>query len=66
MWLRIGEPDGFRDSGLELTTQDTMHRLYQRDFPPGLIVLGGNRDDGKSGGISQYVAIVTPARSPAT
>lgn len=60
-WMRVGQEDGFHDANMELTTSDARHRLYRRDYSAGTIELGGNRDDGKSGSVSHYVVIATPA-----
>jgi len=35
-------------------------RLYRRSFPAGPVVLGGNTEDGRSGGKSHYTVIVLP------
>ncbi len=62
--VRIPRPPawmkGFEDSEQGLITEDTMMRLYRRDFPAGEITLGANADDGVQFGRSQYVVIVRP------
>jgi putative heme-binding domain-containing protein len=35
-------------------------RLYRRSFPAGPVVLGGNTEDGRSGGKSHYSVLVLP------
>jgi putative heme-binding domain-containing protein len=35
-------------------------RLYRRNFPAGPVVLGGNTEDGRSGGKSHYTVFVLP------
>ncbi len=35
-------------------------RLYRRSFPAGPVVLGGNTEDGRSGGKSNYTVILLP------
>lgn len=52
---------GFVATKFELTTSDARHRLYGRDFRAGTITLGGNRDDGRGGGVSHYLVIAKPA-----
>lgn len=60
-WMQIGGKDGFQQSDLQLASSDATMRLYKRVFSAGTLTLGGNRDDGRSGGISHYVVIVEPA-----
>jgi putative heme-binding domain-containing protein len=62
-WMQVGRPEGFRDAELEIATSDTRFRVYQKEFSAGRIVLGGNTDDGKGGGISNYLVLCRPALS---
>lgn len=44
-WMKIGQPDGFVDTGEQIVTTDGTFRLYRREFPAGPIVLGGNTNE---------------------
>ena len=44
----------------EVKTTDGERRLYGKDFGPGTVVLGGNRDGGLPTGRSMYSVIITP------
>ncbi|MEZ6113808.1 MAG: chitobiase/beta-hexosaminidase C-terminal domain-containing protein [Pirellulaceae bacterium] len=44
-WMKIGEQDGFQDTGLELVTTDPTFRIYRKRYPAGPIVLGGSKND---------------------
>ena len=48
----------FVDTGDEIITTDTSFRLYAKDFPAGLVVLGGNYATGNS----MYTVAVTEAK----
>ncbi|MDB6155380.1 MAG: hypothetical protein JWL90_3833 [Chthoniobacteraceae bacterium] len=70
-WMRIGEPDGFSDSDLELATNDGMFHIWQKNFAAGHVTLGGNTEDGVSSGKSSYIiaikaAPLVPPPAPAT
>lgn len=47
-WMRINAPDGFRDTGLTVVTTDPTFRLFEKSFPAGEIVLGGNTNNPKT------------------
>jgi putative membrane-bound dehydrogenase-like protein len=53
-WVR----DRFARSDLKLATDDCSYDLYQRDYPAGPFALGGNTDDGRSGGKSHYLVVL--------
>ena len=44
-WMRIGQPDGFMTTGLQLATTDSVFDLYRKHFPAGGVTLGGNTND---------------------
>jgi putative membrane-bound dehydrogenase-like protein len=57
-WMKIGQPDGFQDTGLELVTTDPTFRIYRRHFSAGDIVLGGSTNDPQQdSGRGMYVVI---------
>ena len=41
-WLRLGEPDGFADTGLVVKTSDPDFRVYAKSFRAGEVALGAN------------------------
>ena len=52
---------GFIDTGLQVGTTHPAaptFKLYQADYPPGQVVLGGNQAGGASGAQTNYVVIV--------
>lgn len=72
-WMRIGEEDGFVDTERVLRTTDPDFRLFEKTFPPGEIVLGGNLNVPSDSRRGNYIVIfdrqlVTPdpARKPAS
>ena len=44
-WMRIGQPDGFADTGLEVASNDSTFRIFRKSFRAGRILLGGNAND---------------------
>jgi putative membrane-bound dehydrogenase-like protein len=44
-WMKIGQPNGFTDTGLEIASNDSTFRIYRKSFRAGRIVLGGNAND---------------------
>ncbi|MCA9225985.1 MAG: c-type cytochrome, partial [Planctomycetales bacterium] len=57
-WMKIGEQDGFQDTGLELVTTDPTFRIYRKRYPAGPIVLGGSKNDPRrDSGRGMYVVI---------
>lgn len=57
-WMKIGEQDGFQDTGLELVTTDPTFRIYRKQYPAGPIVLGGSKNDPRTdSGRGMYVVI---------
>ncbi|MES2569393.1 MAG: PVC-type heme-binding CxxCH protein, partial [Verrucomicrobiota bacterium] len=70
-WMALEKPDGFKDSDLVMASSDATFRLWQKDFPAGRVTLGGNTEDGKERGRSNYIVVVKAAplalpREPAT
>ncbi|MFT5523982.1 MAG: putative membrane-bound dehydrogenase-like protein [Pirellulaceae bacterium] len=69
---RVAEPPGwltdktigFIKTGHRVTTNDANFVLYEKTFPAGEIKVGGNGEDGNSGGKSNYVVIVQPMAIP--
>ena len=55
-WMR----DTFKSTKLSIVTDDCTLKLYSREFSAGRVQLGGNTDDGKAGGKSNYVIAVQP------
>ena len=41
-WMKIGDPDGFHETDLQLATTDPVFRIYRKHFPAGKVTLGGN------------------------
>ncbi len=57
-WMRFWEQ---RESMLIMSdTQGAERFLYTRDYSPGTIALGGNRDTGTPMGLSMYSVIIVP------
>lgn len=52
--------NGFIETGQTIATDDATFRLYSKKFDAGRMTLGGNTDDGKPGGKSNYVVILRP------
>jgi len=63
-WLR----KDFEKSGAMLGADHWTFDLYSRDYPAGIIELGGNTDDGKTGGKGNYMVVLEPLplSSPST
>ncbi len=59
-WLR----ESFRAGDLRIATNDCSFVLYSGKLPAGRVELGGNTEDGKPGGKSNYVVIVEPLPLP--
>ena len=55
-WLQ----DNFQLLPTDIQADHWKMRLYCRDYAAGQVALGGNTDDGKSGGKSHYIVIVQP------
>ena len=55
-WIR----EHFRRTEHLVVTDDCTLQLYARDFAAGQVTLGGNTDDGKAGGKSNYVVLLDP------
>ena len=55
-WLR----EGFVATGDIVVTDDCRLKLYGRIYPEGMLHLGGNTDDGQTGGKSNYVVVLEP------
>lgn len=55
-WLQ----DNFQPMSEQIEADHWKMRLYRRDYDAGPVVLGGNTEDGKSGGKSHYTVIVLP------
>lgn len=57
-WMKIGQPDGFTDTGLEIVTTDPTLHIYRKHFPKGKVVLGGNTNNPKGdSGRGNYIVI---------
>lgn len=70
-WMRVGEPDGFQATDIELATTDPAFRFYRKTFPAGQIVLGGGMDHRRESGRGHYIAVfdrslVKASEQPAT
>lgn len=50
----------FKPTGESIAADHWRFNLFTRDVPPGPVVLGGNTDDGKSGGKGQYIVVLEP------
>ncbi len=59
-WLR----EGFSLSDQQVKADHWTFQLYTRDYPAGSVQLGGNTDDGKGGGKSNYIVILEPLPLP--
>ena len=63
-WLPLKGRGAFVRTELVVQTSDATFRLFERKFPAGRIVIGGNTDDGLDGGKSNYLVIVRPGGLP--
>ena len=50
----------FEKTKKTISTTDAEFQLYKKVFPKGTIFLGPNRDDGQTGGCSNYFVIIRP------
>ncbi len=55
----------FRKTGAVLRADHWTFDLYVRDYPVGIVELGGNTDDGKVGGKGNYMVVLEPLPLPA-
>lgn len=55
-WLAAG----FQPSDLQLQADHWTLQVYRRNFPAGVITLGGNTNNGVSGGKSNYTLVIQP------
>ncbi|MEM0924781.1 MAG: PVC-type heme-binding CxxCH protein, partial [Planctomycetota bacterium] len=72
-WMRIGQPGGFKDTGLELVTSDPTFRVYSKEYSAGEILLGPNVNKPSDAGRGNYLVLFkrdllsqTPGREPTT
>ncbi|MGC6550801.1 MAG: PVC-type heme-binding CxxCH protein [Rubripirellula sp.] len=56
-WMNVGQPSGFVDTGLQLTTDDPVFKIYSKTFPPGVISLGPNINRAKDSRRGNYIVI---------
>lgn len=57
-WMKIGQPEGFKETELEVVTTDSTFRIYRKHFPAGQIQLGGNTNHPESdSGRGNYMVI---------
>lgn len=56
-WMRIGQQDGFFDTGLTVGSTDADFRLYRKKQQGGKIVLGGNTNRTDDTGRGNYIVI---------
>ena len=63
-WMPLKGPNAFGRTGLMVETSDARFRLFERRFPAGRIVVGGNTDDGLDGNKSNFLVIVRPGGLP--
>ena len=60
-WMSSEKTGSFRRTDALVKTDDAVFRLYERKYPAGRIVVGGNTDDGLTENISNYLVVVRPA-----
>lgn len=56
-WMKIGQPDGFQDTGLQVVTSDPILNVYSKKYPAGEISLGANLNKPNDSGRGNYVVI---------
>ncbi|MCP4192631.1 MAG: c-type cytochrome [Planctomycetaceae bacterium] len=56
-WMRINEPEGFVDTGMNVQTDDANFRLYRKAYSAGEIVLGGNTNERSDSARGNYLLI---------
>lgn len=56
-WMKLGERDGFQDTGLRLETDDPDFKIYKKSFPAGEIALGANINHAKDSRRGNYIVI---------
>lgn len=57
-WLRLGEPDGFTDTGLTIKTTDPDFRVYAKRFTAGEVALGANIVDPRGSPRGNYIVLL--------
>ncbi|MBM3823472.1 MAG: c-type cytochrome, partial [Verrucomicrobia bacterium] len=55
-WLR----ERFQRTAQTIRADHWTFQLYTREFPAGRVEIGGNTDDGKSGGKGNYIVVLEP------
>jgi len=70
-WMRIGQSEGFVETGLIVETNDADFRLYRKHFKAGPINLGGNTNTATDSGRGNYIVVfdrelLRPSSQPAT
>jgi len=63
-WMSLKGRDAFGRTEVMVKTSDATFRLFERKFPAGRIVIGGNTDDGLDGNKSNYLVILRPGGLP--
>ena len=56
-WMKVGQPDGFEDTGLHLVTNDPTFNIYSKQYPAGEISLGPNLNKSNDSGRGNYIVI---------
>ena len=56
-WMKIGQPDGFQDTGLQILTSDPVFNVYEKQFPAGKIALGANLNQPNDSGRGNYIVL---------
>ena len=57
-WMDLGQPKGFRDTGLQLATDDPTFNVYSKRFPVGEISLGPNLNHANDSRRGNYIVIL--------
>lgn len=56
-WMKIGQPDGFQDTGLQLVTNDPTFNIYSKQYSAGEVSLGPNLHTPNDSPRGNYIVI---------
>ncbi len=56
-WMKVSQPDGFIDTGLQVETTDPTFQIYKKDYPAGQITFGGNTNLPTDSGRGNYIIL---------
>jgi putative heme-binding domain-containing protein len=67
-WMKVGQPDGYQETGLRIVTSDPVFDVYERRFQAGEISLGANLNHSNDSGRGNYIVVfkrdILPKQGP--